>query len=38
MTATVIHSCLGPKKTFAYVGLVIVMATVAGMAFGAGGR
>jgi hypothetical protein len=34
----VIHSYLGAKKTLAYVGLVIVMATVAGMAFGAAGR
>jgi hypothetical protein len=30
----VINSYLGPKKTIAYVGLVIVMATIAGMAFG----
>lgn len=31
----VINSILGPKKTLTFVGLVIVMATVTGMAFGA---
>lgn len=31
----VINSILGPKKTFAYVALVVVMATITGMAFGA---
>ena len=30
----VINSILGPKKTLTFVGLVIVMATVTGMAFG----
>jgi uncharacterized membrane protein YraQ (UPF0718 family) len=30
----VINSILGPKKTFAYVALVIVMATITGMGFG----
>jgi len=31
----VINSILGPKKTLTFVGLVVVMATVTGMAFGA---
>ncbi len=31
----VIHSYLGPKKTATYVGLVVVMATLAGWAYGA---
>lgn len=31
----VINSILGPKKTFAYVALVVVMSTATGMAFGA---
>lgn len=31
----VINSILGPKKTLAYVGLVVVMATLTGMGFGA---
>jgi uncharacterized protein len=31
----VINSYLGPKKTITYVALVIVMATVTGVAFGA---
>ena len=31
----VINSILGPKKTFAYVSLVVVMATISGMVFGA---
>ena len=31
----VINSILGPKKTLTFVGLVVVMATVAGMVFGA---
>lgn len=31
----VINSMLGPKKTFVYVSLVVVMATVCGMIFGA---
>jgi uncharacterized protein len=31
----VINSILGPKKTFAYVALVVVMATITGMLFGA---
>jgi hypothetical protein len=31
----VINSYLGPKKTIAYISLVIVMATITGMAFGA---
>lgn len=30
----VIHSILGPKKTLTFVGLVVAMATVSGMAFG----
>lgn len=30
----VINSLLGPKKTFAFVGLVVVMATITGMMFG----
>ena len=30
----VIHSILGPKKTFAYVVLVVVMATITGMGWG----
>jgi uncharacterized membrane protein YraQ (UPF0718 family) len=30
----VINSILGPKKTFAYVALVVVMATLTGMLFG----
>ncbi len=31
----VINSMIGPKKTFAYVSLVVIMATITGMAFGA---
>lgn len=31
----VINSILGPKKTFAYVALVVVMATITGIVFGA---
>jgi hypothetical protein len=31
----VINSYLGPKKTITYVSLVIVMATITGMAYGA---
>jgi uncharacterized membrane protein YraQ (UPF0718 family) len=31
----VINSILGPKKTIAYVGLVVVMATITGMGYGA---
>jgi uncharacterized membrane protein YraQ (UPF0718 family) len=31
----VINSYLGPKKTVAYVGLVIVMSTLTGLVFGA---
>jgi len=31
----VLNSILGPRKTLAYVGLVVVMATFTGMAFGA---
>lgn len=31
----VINSFLGPKKTFAYVSLVVIMATLTGMIFGA---
>ena len=31
----VINSLIGPKKTIAYVGLVVVMATITGMIFGA---
>ncbi len=31
----VINSILGPKKTLTFVGLVVVMATISGMAFGA---
>ncbi|MDD4102727.1 MAG: permease, partial [Kiritimatiellae bacterium] len=31
----VINSILGPKKTFTYVALVVVMATITGMGFGA---
>ncbi len=31
----VIHSILGPKKTFTFVGLVVIMATISGMVFGA---
>ncbi len=31
----VIHSILGPKKTLTFVGLVVVMATVTGIVFGA---
>lgn len=31
----VINSILGPKKTFTFVGLVVVMATITGMTFGA---
>ncbi len=31
----VINSYLGPKKTFAYVSLVVVMATITGMVYGA---
>jgi uncharacterized membrane protein YraQ (UPF0718 family) len=31
----VINSILGPKKTFVYVALVVVMATITGMIFGA---
>jgi uncharacterized membrane protein YraQ (UPF0718 family) len=31
----VINSILGPKKTLTFVGLVVVMATITGMAFGA---
>jgi hypothetical protein len=31
----VINSYLGPKKTIAYVGLVVVMATITGLVFGA---
>ncbi len=31
----VINSILGPKKTLTFIGLVVVMATVTGMAFGA---
>ncbi len=31
----VINSILGPKKTLAFVGLVVVMATITGMVFGA---
>jgi uncharacterized protein len=30
----VINSILGPKKTFTFIGLVVVMATVSGMVFG----
>jgi len=30
----VINSVIGPKKTIAYVGLVVVMATITGMVFG----
>lgn len=30
----VINSILGPKKTFAYVGLVVVMATITGIIWG----
>lgn len=30
----VINSILGPKKTMAYMGLVVVMATITGMVFG----
>ena len=31
----VINSCIGPKKTITYVFLVVVMATISGMAYGA---
>ncbi len=31
----VINSILGPKKTLTFIGLVVVMATITGMAFGA---
>ena len=31
----VINSILGPKKTLTFIGLVVVMATISGMAFGA---
>jgi hypothetical protein len=31
----VINSYLGPKKTAAYVSLVVVMATLTGLAYGA---
>jgi uncharacterized membrane protein YraQ (UPF0718 family) len=31
----VIHSILGPKKTLTFVGLVVIMATVTGIVFGA---
>jgi uncharacterized membrane protein YraQ (UPF0718 family) len=31
----VINSILGPRKTIAYVSLVVVMATITGMVFGA---
>ena len=31
----VINSMIGPKKTFTYVSLVVVMATITGMIFGA---
>lgn len=31
----VINSILGPRKTFTYVGLVVVMATITGLIFGA---
>lgn len=31
----VINAILGPRKTLAYVGLVVLMATITGMAFGA---
>jgi DNA-binding transcriptional ArsR family regulator len=30
----VINSIMGPKKTFAYVALVVVMATITGMVYG----
>jgi hypothetical protein len=30
----VLNSILGPKKTMAFVGLVVVMATITGMVFG----
>jgi hypothetical protein len=31
----VINSILGPKKTLTYIALVVIMATITGMAFGA---
>jgi len=31
----VINSILGPKKTLTFVGLVVVMATITGIVFGA---
>ena len=34
----VINSILGPKKTLTFIGLVVVMATVSGMAFGGLGK
>jgi uncharacterized protein len=30
----VINSILGPKKTFTFIGLVVIMATISGMLFG----
>jgi hypothetical protein len=31
----VIHSVMGTKKTFVFVGLVVVLSTIAGMTYGA---